>query len=99
MLLLGEAFASGTEDGLDAIERVALPAAMPESLLLDAPPHLVDRGSAELHDVERVEHRGRVIEVVIDRGLVARERVERGDLDAVAKRRAAVLQPARVGLP
>src|SRR5690606_5801071 len=72
---------------------------MPERLLLDASPHLVDRACSELDDMERIEHRGRVIELLIDRGLVSRERVESCDLDTVTERRAAALQPARVGLP
>jgi len=98
-LLLGEAFPSGAQDGLDSVERVAFPSTMPERLLLDASPHLVDRACSELDDMERIEHRGRVIELLIDRGLVSRERVESCDLDTVTERRAAALQPARVGLP
>lgn len=59
---------TGAEDGLDAVERVALPTTMPEGVLLHATADLVDGGGAELDDVERVEHRGGVFELVVDRG-------------------------------
>lgn len=49
--------------------------------------------------MERVEHRGRVVELVTDRGLVSRERVQCGHLDTVTELGPAFLQPARVGLP
>ena len=42
-LLLGEVLGAGAEDGLDPVERVALAAAVPEGVLLDAAANLVDR--------------------------------------------------------
>ena len=47
--------------------------------------------------MEGVQHAGRVFELVIDRVLAALERVQRRDLDPVAERLAALVQPvARV---
>jgi hypothetical protein len=51
-----------------------------EGVLLDAAANLVGGGGAELDHAERVEHRGGVFELVVDRGLVAVERIQRGDL-------------------
>ena len=42
-LLVGEVLGPGAEDGLDPVERVALAAAVPEGVLLDAAANLVDR--------------------------------------------------------
>ena len=61
--------------------------------------NLVDGGGADLDDVERVQHRGGVLELIIDRGLVSGERVQRRDPHAGTERRAALVEPGRVGLP
>jgi hypothetical protein len=52
--LVGELLGAGAEEPLDSAERVALATAVAEALLLDAASALIDRGGAELHDVERV---------------------------------------------
>ncbi len=98
-LLLGEVLGAGAEDGLDPVERVALPTAMPKGVLLNAATDLVDGGGAELDDVERVQHGRGVFELVVDRGLVAGERVQRCDLHVPSERFAAFGEPGRVGLP
>jgi hypothetical protein len=49
--------------------------------------------------VERVEHGDRVLELVVDGVLVAVERVQRRDLDVLAERVAAGVEPGLVGLP
>jgi hypothetical protein len=49
--------------------------------------------------MERVEHRDSVGQLVIDGVLVAVERVQGGDLDALAECVAAVTKPGLVGLP
>ena len=67
--------------------------------LLDAAADLIDDLGAELHDVERVEHRGGVGELVVDGVLVAVERVQARHLDSPAERVTALLQPVGVGLP
>lgn len=82
----------------DPVERVALAAAVPVHLLLHAASHVVDDLGAKLHDVERVEDRAGVFELVIDGVLEAAERVERRDLHPVAERRAAIVQPRPVRL-
>lgn len=72
---------------------------MPEGVLLDAAADLVDGGGAELDDVERVQHGRGVFELVVDRGLVAGERVKSRDLHVLPERFAASGEPGRVGLP
>jgi len=53
---------------------------------------------AELDDVERVQDRGRVRELGADRGTVASERVQGGDLDRVAELCSSLDEPVGVGL-
>lgn len=98
-LLLCEVLGPGAEDRLDPVERVALPTAMSEGVLLDAAAHLVDRLRAEFHDVERVEHRGGVLELVVDRGLVAREQIKGCDLHVAPEAVAAAFESGRIRLP
>ena len=69
---------------------------MAQGVLLDAAADLVHGLGGELHDMERVEHGGRVGELVVDRVLVATERIEGGDLDVGPERVAAGLQPVLV---
>ena len=42
-----------------------LPAAVTELFLLDPAPGLLHRSEAEFHDVDRIEHRGGVFELLI----------------------------------
>lgn len=98
-LLLGEVLGPGAEVGLDPVERVALVPTMPGCVLLNAAVDLIDRGGAEFDDRERVEHRDGVLELVVDCGPVAGERVQHGDLHASAERVAALTEPGGVGLP
>ena len=65
---------------LDTVERVTLAATVPEGLLLDPASALIDSSGAELHDMEGVEDRDGVLQLVIDRVLVPVERVEGSDL-------------------
>ncbi len=58
-LPVGEALPSGAEDVADPVERISLAAAMAEGVLLDAATDVINRGGAELDDVERVQHRSR----------------------------------------
>lgn len=74
-LPVGEALPSGAEDVADPVERISLAAAMAEGVLLDAATDVINRGGAELDNVERVQHRGRVVEFVVEGLLVAGERV------------------------
>ncbi len=66
LLTVSEVFGAGAEDVADAVERVALAAPMPEGLLLDPAADLVERSSAQLDHVERVEHGDGVFEVLVD---------------------------------
>ena len=54
---------------------------MAVDVLLDPATDLVDGGGAEFDDVERVEDRDGVGELVVDGVLVAVERVQGGDLN------------------
>ena len=67
-------------------------------LLLHATPDVVDDLGDELHDVERVEDRPHVFELVVDCVLVAVERVERRDLDPRSEVMPAIVQPGTVHL-
>src|SRR5699024_6817492 len=98
LLARREALPPGAENMTDPVERLALAAAMPESLLLDPAAHVIDRCAGELDDVEGVQHAGGVLELVIDRVLVALERVQRRDLDSLAELIAAFVQPVAVCL-
>lgn len=97
LLARREALPPGAENMTDPVERLALAAAMPESLLLDPAANVIDRCAGEL-DVEGVQHAGGVLELVIDRVLVALERVQRRDLGPFAERVAAFVPPVAVCL-
>ena len=99
MLSVGEVLDAGAQDVADPVERVGLAAAVAVDVLLDPAPDFVDGGRAEFDDVERVEDRDRVLELVVDGVLVAVERVQGGDLDGAAERVAAGVEPGLVGLP
>ncbi len=98
LLPVGESFLPGAEDVADPVERITSASAVPEGVLLDAAADLIDRGGAELDDVERVEHRDGIVELVVEGLLVAGERVQRRDLHPVAELLPALLQPVGVGL-
>ena len=98
-LSIGEPFDTGAEDVADLEERVVLPAAVAELLLLDPAAGLLHRGDAELDDVECIEHRSGVFELVPDRVEVAAERIQRRHADPAGERFAAGGQPVGVGLP
>ena len=82
LLAFGEVLDAVAQQPADLVERVVLVAAPAERLLLDAAADLVDDLGAELDDVEGVEDRDRVGQLVADGVGVAAERVERGVLDA-----------------
>ncbi len=54
-LFIGEVLGADLQGPADAVERVALAAAVAEGVLLDAAADLIDHGRAELHDVERIQ--------------------------------------------
>ena len=77
-------------------------AAPVQGFLLDAAADLVDDLGAQLDDVEGVEHRDGVGQLVADRVGVAAERVQRGVLDAGDELGQLGLEPVcqqRSGLP
>ena len=84
-LPVGELLGTATQDRADPVERVVFAATVAVDLLLDPAADLVDGLGAELDDMERVEHGGRVFELVVDGVLVAVERVQGRDLDTVLK--------------
>lgn len=49
--------------------------------------------------MKRVQDRGRVLEVVVDGVLVAVEQLQGGDLDPLAERLTALVEPVAVDLP
>src|SRR5699024_4671244 len=75
------------------VERVAFAAAMAIDVLLQSSADLVHGAESELDGVERVEDSGGVLEFVIDRLLVAVERIQRGDLDAAGEALTACGEP------
>src|SRR5690625_5788751 len=86
LLARREALPPGAENMTDPVERLALAAAMPESLLLDPAADVIDRCAGELDDMEGVQHAGGVLELVIDRVLVTLERGQRRGLDRKSTR-------------
>ena len=71
-LPVGQVFGAGAQDVADPIERVGLAAAVAVDLLLDTAADLVDRGGAELHDVESINDRDGVGELVLTRAKLVR---------------------------
>ncbi|CAM4110766.1 hypothetical protein HEMA109418_09415 [Helcobacillus massiliensis] len=98
LLTRREAFPSSAENMTDPIERLALAASAAEGLLLDPAADIIDRSPGELDDVERIQHAGGALELVIDRVLVSLERVQRRDLDPLAELIAPLVEPVSVGL-
>src|SRR5664280_1017369 len=98
LLPVGEVLDAGAQDVADPVERIILAAAVAVDVLLDPATDLVDGGGAEFDDVERVEDRDRVLELVVDGVLVTVERVQGRNLNVLAERVAAVLEPGLVGL-
>ena len=96
LLLLGEPLGRAAEHVADAVERVTGAATVPKSFLLDAATDLIDGVPGQRHDVEGIQHGGGVGEFVIDRVLVAAERVQGGDLDAGLERLPALVEPRLV---
>ena len=81
-LLVGQVLAAAAQQTPDLVERVVLVTAPAQGVLLDAAADLVDDLGAELDDVEGVQHRDGVGQLVAQRVGVAAERVEGGVLDA-----------------
>lgn len=98
LLPVGEVLGAGAQDVTDPVERVGLTASVAVDFLLDSAADLVDGSGAEFHNMERVEYRDGVFQLVIDGVLVAVERVQRRDLDPLTERLAAVTKPGRIHL-
>jgi hypothetical protein len=90
---------AGAQDVADPVERVVAVTAVAQGVLLDAAADLVDDVGAELDHMEGVQHRGRVLKLVIDGVLVAVKRVQGRDLDPAREALAASLEPVAVGPP
>ena len=73
--------AAASQQAADLVERVVLVPAPAQGVLLDPAADLVDDLGAELDDVEGVQHRDRVGQLVAHRVGVAAERVQGGVLD------------------
>ena len=93
---VGEVLLPGAQDVPDPVQGVVPAAAVAGGVLLHPTPHIVDDLGGALDDVERVEHRAGVLELVIDPVLVPVERVQGGDLDPLAERLPAIRQPGLV---
>lgn len=97
-LFVGEVLRAGPQDGLDAEQGLALAAPVPAGGVLDSASDLVHDGGAELDHMKRVQDGGRVFELLVDRGLVAPERVQGRDTHAGPERVATLAEPVGVGL-
>jgi len=96
-LLVSESLGAGTKQVADPVEWVTAAAAVAEGLLLDTAADLVEGSAAQLHDMKGIKDRDSVVELVVDGVLVTVERVQGGDLDAVAEGGVARLEPFGVG--
>ena len=85
--------AVAAQQAADAVERVAIAAAVAQGVLLDAPAHVVHGGQAQAHDMERVEHPHRIRKLAAQRGRVAAERVQRRRSDRRPPVGVALAQP------
>ena len=65
------AYPSGAENMTDAVEGIALAASVAEGHLLDSAADIVERSADGLVEVERIQHVGGVLELVVNRVLVA----------------------------
>jgi hypothetical protein len=95
----GQLLRAGPEGIADPVERVVFAAAVIELFLLDSAGGLLHRLEPEPYYVEGVEHRGRVVELVMDGVVVAAERVQGGDLYPGGECLAALLSQAAYALP
>ena len=98
LLPVGEVLPPGAEDVADAVERVALAAAVAQGVALDAAADVINGLGAEFDSVERVQDGDGVFELVGDRVAVSGERVQRRDLDPAAEGVIALGKPVRVRL-
>ena len=98
-LFVGKVFGSDLQGAADPVERVSLPSAVSEGVLLDPAPDLGDHGRSEFDDVESVQDGDGFGEFITDRVGVAAERIQRGGLDPGGELGSACLEPVRVGLP
>jgi hypothetical protein len=84
---------TGAKNVADPVQRVVLAPAVAVDVLLHPTSDLVDDTGGELDDVKGVQHRDRVMELVVDGVLVCVEGVEGGDLDRVPERFASLYWP------
>lgn len=80
-LVVDEVLRSGSEDPLNALGRIAFAAMPSQGLLLDATEDLINDLGSEFDHAECIRHRNGVLELVVDRALVAGKRIQGGDLD------------------
>ena len=69
-LAAGEVLDPGAQDRADPVQRVAGTAAVPQGVLLDAATHVVHARGGKVDDMERIDDRDGVREVLADRVLV-----------------------------
>ena len=85
------------EQAADLVERVVFVPSVAEGVLLDAAADLVDDLCPEANDVEGVEGRDRVGQLVTDSVRIATEPIQRGLFDGGGESVGLVLQPRVVG--
>jgi hypothetical protein len=66
LLAFGEPFLGAAQQVPDLVKRVFAAAPVPGEGLLKTPADFVDGLAARLDDVERVEHRGGVVQLVVE---------------------------------
>ncbi len=86
-------FRAAQKHPANAVERVALAAAVAQGVVLHPAADLIGGAGEQPHDVKRVQHRGGVLEPAGQRGVVAPERVEGGDLHPAGERLALGVDP------
>ena len=97
LLAFGQMLHTVAEEAADLVERVVLVPSVAEGVLLDAAADLVDDLGSEANDVEGVEDRDRVGQLVTDSVRIATERIQRGLFDGSGESVGLVLQPRLVG--
>ena len=79
MATLIESFIAREQELADPIERVGLPAPVPERLVLDAPAHLVDAAVGDAHDVKGIGYPDGMVEVRGCAAAIALSEIRRHD--------------------
>jgi hypothetical protein len=76
-----EALLGSGQQSPTPIERIGLATSVPQGLVLDTPPTLIQLGVGLLHDVKRIGHLGGVRDDGVEHGAIGAREIERRETD------------------